>query len=166
MENFNTPAGAAIAWAVGLLLVGGLMTPLGDWYKNLAKPSWQPPGWAFGPAWTLILGLSAWSGYIAWNAATTPEQQRTILIVFAVNGFFHLLWSPLFFKARRPDWALVEVPFLWASIAAIIIGLWPIAPNAALLNLPYLAWVSFATFLNLTIVRLNPRSQTKNNLAT
>lgn len=82
-------------------------------------------------------------------------QQRDILILFAVNGLFHLLWSPLFFWARRPDWALVEVPFLWASVLALIVGLWQIDSTAALLITPYLVWVSFAAFLNWTIVRLN-----------
>jgi tryptophan-rich sensory protein len=157
MDAIHTPTAAAIAWAVGLLLIGGLMTPRADWYERLRKPSWQPPGWAFGPAWTIILGLAAWSGVIAWEAATSPAQQRAILILFAVNGLFHFLWSPLFFKFQRPDWALIEVPFLWSSIAALMIGLWPISSFAALLILPYLLWVSFAAFLNLTIVRLNPR---------
>ncbi|MBC7504984.1 MAG: tryptophan-rich sensory protein [Sandarakinorhabdus sp.] len=157
-ENFNTPVGIAIAWAVGLCLIGGLMTPRADWYESLNKPSWQPPGWLFGPAWTIILGLAAWSAVIAWNAAATPAEQRAVLILFGVNGLFHLLWSPLFFKLQRPDWALIEVPFLWGSLVAMVIVLWPISEKAALLILPYLAWVSFAAFLNLTIVRLNPRS--------
>jgi translocator protein len=157
IENFNTPAGLAIAWAVGLCLIGGLMTPRAGWYEALNKPVWQPPGWLFGPAWTIILGLAAWSGVIAWEAAATPADQRTVIILFAVNGLFHLLWSPLFFKLQRPDWALIEVPFLWGSLVAMVAGLWPISEKAALLILPYLAWVSFAAFLNLTIVRLNPR---------
>lgn len=157
MDNLDTTLLAAIGWAVFLLLVGGLMTPRAGWYEALNKPSWQPPGWAFGPAWTVILFLAAWSGIIAWNAAATPAEHTTVLVVFAVNGLFHLLWSPLFFKLQRPDWALVEVPFLWASIAAMIVGLWPISQKAALLNLPYLAWVSFAAYLNLTIVRMNPQ---------
>ena len=157
MDTFNTPVAYAIAWAVGLCLIGGLMTPRAEWYARLNKPSWQPPGWAFGPAWTLILGLAAWSAVIAWNAADGAAQQRDVLILFGVNGVFHLLWSPLFFKLQRPDWALGEVVFLWASLVALVVGLWPISQDAALLILPYLAWVSFAAYLNLTIVRLNPR---------
>lgn len=157
MDNFDPVIAAAIAWAVGLCLIGGLMTPRAEWYASLNKPSWQPPGWAFGPAWTLILGLAAWSGVIAWRAAETAADKRSVLMLFAVNGLCHLAWSPLFFKAQRPDWALIEVVFLWASLVALAVGLWPISVMAALLILPYLAWVSFAAFLNLTIVRLNPR---------
>jgi translocator protein len=156
LDDFNTPLGVAIAWAVALCLIGGLMTPRAEWYASLKKPDWQPPGWAFGPAWTIILGLAAWSGAIAWEAATSDAERQSILILFGVNGLFHLLWSPLFFKCQRPDWALIEVPFLWGSLVAMVIGLWPISTRAALLILPYLAWVSFAAYLNLTIVRLNP----------
>ena len=158
MSDFDPVIAAAIAWAVGLCLIGGLMTPRAEWYARLNKPSWQPPGWAFGPAWTIILGLAAWSAVIAWNAAAGPAEHRSILVLFAVNGLCHLAWSPLFFKAQRPDWALIEVVFLWASLVAMVVGLWPISVTAAMLILPYLAWVSFAAYLNLTIVRLNPRT--------
>lgn len=158
-RGMSTPVIAAIAWALLLGAVGGAMTPIGDWYRNLRKPSWQPPNWAFGPAWTLILGLAAWAAVRAWYAADTPAEQRDVVILFAVNGLCHLAWSPLFFRLRRPDLALIEVVFLWASIAALVIGLWPIERGAALLITPYLAWVSFAAFLNWTIVRLNPRAR-------
>ena len=76
--------------------------------------------------------------------------------MFLLNGMANILWSPLFFKLRRPDWALWEVPFLWLSILVPIVLLFPISRTASLLLTPYLAWVSFAAFLNLTIVRLNP----------
>lgn len=156
MADPDLPLLAVIAWAVGLLLIGGLMTPRAGWYENLRKPPWQPPGWAFGPGWTIILGLAAWSAYRAWNVAG-PAEQDAVLILFGVNGLFHLLWSPLFFKLQRPDWALVEVPFLWGSVLAMVIGLWPIDQLAALLILPYLGWVAFAASLNWKVVDLNPR---------
>ncbi len=156
MSEFNLPLASAIIWMVGLCLVGGLMTPRADWYARLRKPAWQPPGWAFGPGWTIILGLAAWAAVRAWDAGDAA-QQRDVLILFGVNGLFHLLWSPLFFKLQRPDWALIEVPFLWASVLAMVIGLWPIDRQAALLILPYLAWVAFAASLNWKVVDLNPR---------
>lgn len=141
------------ACAIVLLGVGAVATPIGPWYRDLRKPSWQPPDWLFGPAWTVILGLAAWSAAIAWKAA--PDAHAAIVILFAVNALCHFLWSPLFFRLRRPDWALVEVVFLWASLVALLVGLWPMSHFAALLIVPYFAWVSFAAFLNLTIVRLN-----------
>jgi translocator protein len=78
-----------------------------------------------------------------------------ILGLFVLNGVLNVLWSPLFFKLRRPDWALTEVPLLWLSILLPIVLLWPVSWIGSLLLLPYLAWVSFAAIPNLTIVRLN-----------
>ncbi|MBA3879972.1 MAG: TspO protein [Sphingobium sp.] len=150
-----TPIIIAAGVALFLGAAGGLLTPIDGWYRALRKPSWQPPDWAFGPAWTIILGLAAWSAVVAWNAAATGDQRRDVVVLFAVNAVCHFLWSPLFFRLRRPDWALVEVVFLWASLVALVAGLWPISPFASALILPYLAWVSFAAFLNWTIVRLN-----------
>jgi tryptophan-rich sensory protein len=139
--------------AVALLAAGGLATPIGSWYRDLRKPPWQPPNWLFGPAWTVILGLAAWSAAIAWQAA--PGAHDAIIVLFATNALFHFLWSPLFFALRRPDWSLGEVVFLWGSLVALLVGLWPLSHFAALLIVPYFAWVTFAAFLNWTIVRLN-----------
>jgi translocator protein len=148
-----------ISAGVALLLgvAGGLLTDIGPWYRNLRKPRLNPPDWLFGPAWTLILGLAAWSAVLAWDAAATPAEQRLVVLLFGANAVLHLLWSPLFFKLKRPDWALVEVAFLWASLVALAIGLAPISRTASLLICPYLIWVSFASWLNWRIVRLNPR---------
>ena len=150
-----TPIIIAGGVAVALGVVGGLLTPIDRWYHDLRKPALQPPNWLFGPAWTIILGLAAWSAVIAWEAAATPADRARVIILFTTNALFHLLWSPLFFRFRRPDLALIEVVFLWSSLVALVIGLWPIAPEASLLILPYLLWVSFAAWLNSAIVRLN-----------
>lgn len=144
----------AVFTAIVVTGIGGVLTEIGPWYRNLRKPSWQPPDWAFGPAWTLILGMAAAAGVLGWNA--TPEGGGARVIgLFGLNAVLHILWSPLFFKWRRPDWALVEVPFLWLSVLALVIGLAPYSSTASWLMVPYLAWVAFAAYLNLTIVRLN-----------
>ena len=145
----------AIAWAVILGLGGGLLTTIGQWYRDLRKPSWQPPDWLFGPAWTIILGLAGWAFVLAWRGAETPSEQTTLIWLYVVNGVFHFLWSPLFFTFKRPDWALIEVPFLWASVLALCIMLRDYSVLASWLIVPYLAWVSFAAILNWKIVRLN-----------
>jgi tryptophan-rich sensory protein len=140
------------------LVVGGLgawLTDLTPWYHALKKPSWQPPDWLFGPAWTLILALASLSAYLAWRNAQDRGSRLLVVGLFCANGVLNLLWSPLFFKWRRPDWALVEVPFLWLSILAPVVLLARISSTASLLMVPYLLWVSFAAVLNLTIVRLN-----------
>jgi benzodiazapine receptor len=92
---------------------------------------------------------------IAWGRATDVGERWRIGVLFGANIVFHLLWSPLFFAFKRPDWALAEVPFLWLSILALIVGLAPLSALSALLLAPYLVWVAFAAFLNLTIVRMN-----------
>ena len=144
------------------VLVGGAtLTRVGPWYRALRKPWWNPPEWLFAPAWTVILGLAAWGAVLAWTSSP-PEAHLKIAILFAVNIFFHMLWTPLFFNLRRPDWALIEVVFLWLSVAALIIGLAPYSSQASWLLVPYLLWVSFAGYLTLKIVRLNrPFSQVR-----
>jgi translocator protein len=107
-----------------VLAVGGRTTTVGSWYADLRKPPWNPPNWVFGPAWTVILALAAWSGVSAWTNATDHDPGRLlILALFGTNVVLHMLWSPLFFALKRPDWALIEVPFLWLSIAALIVRL-------------------------------------------
>jgi tryptophan-rich sensory protein len=147
-----------IAFLIVLLMlgVGGLMTDIGAWYRDLRKPSWNPPNWLFGPAWAAILGFAGWSGVEAWTHAQGGGAHLRLGVLFGVTAVLHLLWSPLFFKLKRPDWSLIEIPFLWLSILAAIVGVLPISGLAAGLLLPYLAWVAFATTLNLAIVRLNP----------
>lgn len=150
-----TPAIVAALWAIILGGAGGALTEIGEWYRELNKPSWQPPDWLFGPAWTLILGLSGWSLYIAWTKAQTLEDGLIIGALFSANFLLHLGWSPLFFKAKRPDFALVENLFLWLSVLALCVVLPRFDPLAAWLNAPYIAWVSFAMLLNWKIVQLN-----------
>jgi benzodiazapine receptor len=107
------PVLAAAAAAIVVASLGMTMTDLGPWYQGLQKPSWQPPDWAFGPAWTVIFALAAISGVVAWRNAETDAQREWIIILFAINGTLNILWSALFFRFHRPDWALYEVAFLW-----------------------------------------------------
>jgi tryptophan-rich sensory protein len=151
----DLPVAAAVAAALVLTFGGALLTPIDDWYRDLRKPAWNPPNWAFGPAWTLILGLWAWSAVLAWRGAADPGQERAVLVLYGVNAVCHFLWSPLFFKLRRPDWALVEVVFLWASLLALLVFVRPLSVEASWLIAPYFAWVSFAACLNAAIVRRN-----------
>ena len=136
---------------------GGLLTEIGPWYRQLRKPRLQPPDWLFGPAWTLILGAAAVAGVLAWRGAPDAAARTQVALLFAANWVLHLCWSPLFFKLKRPDWALAENAFLWVSVLALVIGLRPYSATASWLFVPYLVWVSFAFWLNWAIVRLNPR---------
>lgn len=144
------------AIAVIVAALGALATDVGDWYRSLAKPAWQPPDWLFGPVWTTIFALIAWSGGLAWHAADAGERPWRVLAPFAVNLLLNVAWSFLFFRARRPRLAFAELTLLWLSIVWLIASLWGISSLAAVLVVPYLLWVTFAGALNRTIVRLNP----------
>lgn len=145
---------AALA-AVVVAGLGASATDIGPWYQALRTPSWQPPDWLFGPAWTLIYGLIALAGVKAWNAARSRRQRLSIVGMFALNALLNVGWSELFFNFHRPDLALLEVVAFWLSIVALIAFVWPASHTAGWLLTPYLAWVTFAGVLNLAVVRLN-----------
>ena len=157
MDDTWTPILVAAGWAIILGGAGGALTEIGPWYRELKKPAWQPPDWLFGPAWTVILGLSGWSFYIGLTEATSPEARARVWALFIANFVLHFLWSPLFFKLKRPDWALAENAFLWLSVTALMVVLPRLVdnPTAGWLNVPYFIWVSFAFMLNAKIVQLN-----------
>jgi len=150
------PALVAAVIVIGLLGVSGALTTIGPWYRDLRKPAWNPPDWVFAPAWTVILGLAGCSGVLAWLHAQDADDYLRIAILFGTNIVFYMLWTPLFFNLRRPDWALIEVILLWFSIVILMAELSPLSTLASWLLLPYLLWVTFAAFLNFTIVRMNP----------
>ena len=154
-RNTWRPALVALAAAVGASAAGRLATDIGPWYQALAKPSWQPPDWLFGPVWTTIYVLGVIAATLAWRRAPAATARRHLLAAFAVNLLLNVAWSVLFFRLQRPDLALGGVCLLWLSIAVLIFLVWPWSRLASLLLVPYLAWVGFAAFLNLTIVQLN-----------
>lgn len=151
-----TPILLAAGAAVLVSVLGMLSTDLSGWYQALEKPAWQPPDWLFGPVWTLIYAMAAIAGVSAWRGAHDAGARYRILALFAVNGFLNVFWSLLFFRLQRPDWAVVEVVFLWLSIVALIVGLRPYSRASTWLLAPYLVWVAFAGILNLAVLRLNP----------
>ena len=132
----------------------GAMFRPGDWYEQLRKPAWRPPNWVFPPAWTFLYLTIAVSGWLVWRTsgfagATFPFS------IYLVQLILNASWSPIFFGMRRPDLAFIEVVMLWLSIIATIAAFHRENAAAAWLLLPYLAWVTFAAALNLTIWRLN-----------
>ncbi len=145
----------ASACAIAVAGLGGALTPLGPWYEALQRPAFQPPDWAFGPAWTLIFSLCAWAGVEAWRRAPDRRARRVLLALWALNACLNVAWSALFFYLQRPDWALVEVLPLWVSILVLVLVTGRYAPRVRWMLAPYLAWVAFAAVLNAAIVRLN-----------
>jgi translocator protein len=151
-----TPAEiTAVSIGIFVAAAGGIATEVGPWYKSLKNPSWKPPDWAFGPIWTIIITLAVFAGEYGWRIAPDRTSQLTLLIVFVANGVFNIAWSAIFFKMKRPDWALIEAGFLWTSVLAMIIVCYPFSKISSLLLLPYLLWVSVASLLNRAVIRLN-----------
>jgi len=140
-----------ISMAAGL--IGSLFMP-GEWYASLAKPSWNPPSFVFGPVWTtlyVLMGIAAWLVWRKVGFSGAPVS----LGLFVVQLMLNALWSYLFFGLHRPDLAFVEILALWSVILVVAIGFWRVSTPAGALLLPYLAWVGFASALNLTLWRLN-----------
>ena len=135
--------------------IGAALSELGPWYFALKHPPWKPPDAAFGAIWSTIFTLCAISAWLAWQAADTLALRRRVLYLFGVNAVLNVLWSALYFKLQRPDWALFEVVFLWLSILALVMGLWRMSRWASLLLVTYWVWVSIAAVLNVQTVMLN-----------
>lgn len=129
----------------------GSRFPPGEWYQNLVKPPWNPPGWIFGPVWTLLyilMGIAAW---MVWK-----DRGFSIPVYFFMGQLvLNALWSYLFFGINRPDLAFLEIIVLWSAILVTMILFWRVRSTAGVLFVPYLLWVSFASVLNLTLWRLN-----------
>jgi len=149
------PLLTAFAAAFGVAVLGTLSTDIGPWYQSQLQPAWKPPDWLFGPVWTLIFGLSALCGWLAWERAASRKTRDWLLVLFSLNALLNVLWSLLFFRLRRPDWALFEVCFFWTSILVLVVYIWRLRRAAALLLMPYLVWVAFAAALNYADVQLN-----------
>ena len=133
--------------------LGGLATTpnIPTWYAGLTKPSWTPPGWLFGPVWSVLylsMAVAAWLVWRKGNAVMT-------LVLFAVQLAFNAAWSWLFFGLHSPGLGFADIVLLWAAIVATTIAFWRRSLVAGLLFVPYLAWVSFASVLNFAIWRLN-----------
>lgn len=141
--------------AAAVAVMGATITEIGPWYHSLVQPRWAPAEAAYGVAWTAIYALTALAGVTGWLATPRPIEREGLLGLFALNGVLNIVWSLLFFRFQRPDWAEVEVVGLWLSVAALIVVIWRRSMTGAALLLPYLCWVTFAGYLNLTIVRLN-----------
>jgi len=132
---------------------GALFRP-GEWYAQLAKPSWRPPNRLFAPVWTVLYFTIAISGWLVWSkvgfaGATLP------FAIYALQLFLNAIWTPIFFGLHRPDFGFFDIALLWLSIVATILLFYPIYAAAAWLLLPYLLWVTFAAVLNFAIWRLN-----------
>ena len=124
-------------------------------YGQLTQPTWAPPAWLFGPVWSVLYILMAVAAWLIWRKHSFMGAP-TALWLFVIQLFANALWTWLFFVLHRGALSLAEIVLLWLLIAATISAFWPLQRLAALLLVPYFAWVSFASALTLSLWRLNP----------
>ncbi len=141
------------------LLIGFLgsyfTTPnIPTWYATLAKPALNPPSWVFAPVWTILYLLMGYAFYLIWTQKTKLNKTHAYVLFF-IQLFLNLIWSYLFFALRLPPLALVEIIILWLAILLTIFKFKAINKLAAYLLIPYILWVSFATYLTFQVVLLN-----------
>lgn len=124
-----------------------------NFYAQLVKPPWAPPAWVFGPVWSVLYALM---GVAAWLVWCSPRPARGALWLFAAQLAANALWSWLFFAWHLGALAAVEVLVLLSLIAASVLAFWRSSRTAALLLLPYLLWVAFASLLTWSVWQRNP----------
>jgi tryptophan-rich sensory protein len=141
------------------LLIGGISgfataTSITDWYVGINKPSFNPPNYLFGPVWTTLYILMGISFFMILQSPANELRKKAIAI-FCIQLFLNFCWSFIFFKFQSLGLAFIEIIFMWLSIVTMIIVFFEINKKAALIQIPYLLWVSFASVLNGSIWFLN-----------
>lgn len=146
---------ACIAVCYAAAAIGTVPTTknIPTWYAGLNKPPLNPPNWIFGPVWSLLytamavaVALVIISGKQGWQAAA---------LFFAAQLIFNTAWSLVFFGMKQPFAAIFVITALWILILTCIILFWKISKPASIMMMPYILWVSFASYLNVGIYWLN-----------
>jgi tryptophan-rich sensory protein len=133
--------------------MGGFFPP-GEWYASLRKPTWNPPGWIFGPVWTVLYVTMAIAAWLVWRRGGWAGQ-RVALLLYLGQLLFNALWSALFFGLRQPALGWVDILLLWLALVPTVAAFWNVQRLAGALLVPYLAWVTFAGTLNFALWQLN-----------
>jgi len=145
-----------LGWIVlcfGAAAIGGQFTP-GEWYAGLEKPTWTPPNWLFGPAWSVLYALMAVAAWLVWKEfgfRAAPSALSLFIAQLALNA----AWSWVFFGLQRPGPAFLNLAVLCVAVAVLTAVFWKRLRLAGVLLVPYLLWILFAAALNLQIWRLN-----------
>jgi tryptophan-rich sensory protein len=153
-EVVKKPGVQSLLIAVGIPLIAGIAdglvnSPSGAWYKQLDKPWWNPPGFLFGAAWSVlypVMGLASW---LVW-ADGGFQKQGYPLALYAAQLLLNLAWPALFFGAHSIGLALVDIIILAILVALTVAAFQRVNHVAGHLLKPYLAWVIFATALTIS----------------
>lgn len=152
LSIITIPVVLGIGFLMGILSNSGLGNA---WFDNLAKPALMPPGWVFGVAWTILYVLLGISLALALASPRSPKR-RLAVGLFLIQLALNFSWSPLFFGAHQVRAALVVIVLILVLSVGAAIALRRVRAAAAWLFVPYVAWLCFATYLNLEIILLNP----------
>lgn len=139
---------------VALVSVTGSKFLPGPWYEALTKPEWTPPNWLFAPAWAILYVMIAIAGWRVYER----QGFGPALAVWAVGLLLNGLWSVLMFGQHQIGLAAVDIVLLWTTVVAFIALNWRTNRIASLLFIPYLAWITYATALNIAVYVLNPQA--------
>lgn len=144
-----------IAQSAGLIGTFFTFSAISTWYVYLNKPFFSPPNWVFGPVWTLLYTLMGISAYLVWRKYRFGKKAHKFYQVYSIQLTLNAVWSILFFGLKWVGVAFIEIIVMWYFIYRSIRESTKLDVRAAYLLYPYLAWVSFASFLNLAILVLN-----------
>ncbi len=138
-------------------IIGSIFTAsaIPTWYAGIVKPVLNPPAWVFGPVWTTLYTLMGIAAFLVWKKGLVRRDVKIALGIFLGQLVLNTLWSIIFFGLHSPGGAFIEIIFLWLAILATIIAFAKISRPTAWLLVPYIAWVSFAMYLNYSIYVLN-----------
>lgn len=162
MQNFSTLQ--QVLGLVGWLGVSFIAAAFGaaasirakSFYGELTQPDWAPPGWLFGPVWTILYAFMGVAAWLVWRSGGFQANKKA-LTFFVIQLVLNGLWSWLFFAWHRGAFAFVDVLVLWVLIVFTLVLFWRVQPLAGSLLIPYLLWVSFAAALNFSVWKLNPQ---------
>jgi translocator protein len=137
--------------------LGGIATETGtgSWYAQLEKPAFQPPGWLFGPVWTVLYILMAVAAFLIWKKGWNTIGVKTALTFYLVQLILNALWSFSFFQMESPALGLINITLLLIALIATTIRFFRINEVSGYMLIPYIIWVIFATSLNAAILLLN-----------
>lgn len=145
----------ALCAAAGMIGSAATLPEIPGWYASLEKPPFNPPNWIFGPVWTFLYILMAFSLWRVWRAGPNAPGRRRAIGLFLAQLVLNALWSVVFFGLHSPAGGLVVIVLLIGTLVLTMRAFWPIDRTAAHLLVPYLAWVAFASLLNASILWLN-----------
>ena len=138
-------------------IIGSVFTfsAIPTWYAGLIKPSLNPPSWIFGPVWTTLYALMGIAAFLVWKKSLDHKDVRKALTIFLFQLVLNAVWSIIFFGLHSPLWALVDITLMWLAIVWTMVLFYKISKPAMWLLVPYILWVSFASYLNYSIWIIN-----------